>query len=211
MPVLELPNHEFDVAVFGARFEHGIAAARITPFEDFDGHAAHAPLVHARFARLVEIDGIGSGQHPPVVVHFVDLTGLDEVEFGSQRPARPIRRCAVDFAAPQFGACRRLASVFAMIRLGVRVGGGPHILHGRGRERFFVGWQFARGGTSGEQGGGQRGGEEKAHASPCHTAGPGASQMRLSCAPQARPLTFRSAHECFLSRIEPPHGGGFFA
>ncbi len=77
--------------------EDALAVPDIAPLEYLDLDVPDAPLVHRGLGWFIEIDGVGSGEGPSVVIDDKMFTGVGDPECGSGGPARPVSGCTVDF------------------------------------------------------------------------------------------------------------------
>src|SRR5260370_14801035 len=103
-----------------------IAFPRVTPFQDFDSDAANTPVVHFGPGWTIKIDGVPSGQCPAVIVDLVDLTGGEDYEFRTGRPAGPVSSRAPHRSELESRADRTGIAVRPMITFRVSISGSPH-------------------------------------------------------------------------------------
>src|SRR5260370_26720244 len=103
-----------------------IAFPRVTPFQDFDSDAANTPVVHFGPGWTIQIDGVPSGQCPAVIVDLVDLTGGEDYEFRTGRPAGPVSSRAPHRSELESRADRTGIAVRPMITFRVSISGSLH-------------------------------------------------------------------------------------
>ena len=123
--------HSADVGELVGRFLAGskdsLTVSNVAPLEDFDLDVSDAPLVHGGLRRLVEVDGVGAGEGPAVVVDDEMFSGVGDSEGGSRGPARPVSGCAMHFWTKlQIGSEGIFPAVGDVIGFGMGVGGGAN-------------------------------------------------------------------------------------